>query len=45
MQKANDIRRGEAIKPAEAFKIAKELAQYFLDTNNVDAEKALELRQ
>jgi predicted acylesterase/phospholipase RssA len=57
LQKANDIRRGEEVKPAEGFAIAKELAkfQYFdaarrlaqhlLDTSNVDAENAVELRQ
>ncbi len=57
LQKANDIRRGEEVKPVEAFKIAKELAkqQYFdaaqrlaqhlLDTNNVDAQNTVELRQ
>ncbi|MDH5537561.1 MAG: patatin-like phospholipase family protein, partial [Betaproteobacteria bacterium] len=57
LQKANDIRRGEAVKPADAFKIAKELAksqsfdaaqrlaQYLLDTHNVDAGNAVELRQ
>ncbi len=27
LQKANDIRRGEEVKPAEAIKIAKELAE------------------
>jgi predicted acylesterase/phospholipase RssA len=57
LQQANDIRRGEAVKSAEAFKIAKELAksqnfdaaqrlaQYLLDTNNVDGGNAVELRQ
>lgn len=57
LQKANDIRRGENVEPAEGFKTAKELAkrqqfdaarrlaQYLLDTNNVEAESAVELRQ
>jgi len=57
LQQANDIRRGEAIKPAEAFKLAKELAKrqyfdaaqrlaaYLLDTNHVDAVDTVELRQ
>jgi len=57
LQQANNIRRGEAIKPAEAFKLARELAKqqyfdaaqrlaaYLLDTNHVDAGDAVELRQ
>jgi predicted acylesterase/phospholipase RssA len=57
LQQANDIRRGEEIKPAEAFKLAKELAReqcfdaaqrlaaYLLDTDHVDAADAVELRQ
>jgi len=57
LQKANDIRRGEAIEPAEGFRIAKELAksqsfdaaqrlaQYLLETHSVAAAEAVELRQ
>jgi len=57
LQQANDIRRGEAIKPGEAFKLAKKLANgqcfdaaqrltaYLLDTDQVDAGDAVELRQ
>ena len=57
LQQANDIRRGEEIKPADAFKLAKELAReqcfdaaqrlaaYLLDTDHVDAADAVELRQ
>jgi hypothetical protein len=57
LQKANDIRRGEKVEPAEGFAIAKELAksqsfdaasrlgQHLLDTDNVDAENAVEVQQ
>ena len=57
LQQANDIRGGEEIKPAEAFKLAKELAKnqcfdaaqrlaaFLLDTDHVDAGDAVELRQ
>ena len=57
MQKANDIRRGEGVTAADGFAIAKELAEvrnfdaawrlarHLIDTNNVDAANAVELRQ
>lgn len=57
VERANDIRRGQKVKADEGFKIAKELAkqrsfdaaqrlaQHLLDTHNVDAGDALELRQ
>ena len=57
LQKANDIRRGEDVKPAEAFRIAKELAKqqhfdaaqrlasFLVDTDAVEARSAVELRQ
>ena len=57
LQKANDIRRGEDVKPAEAFRIAKELAKqqhfdaaqrlasFLVETDAVEAPSAVELRQ
>jgi hypothetical protein len=57
LQEANDIRRGTKVKPAEGFRIAKELAkrqhfdaaqrlaQHLLHTNNVEPKDAVELRQ
>lgn len=57
LRKANDIRRGEGVEPAEGFRIAKELgkqqyfdaarrlAQHLLDTDTVDAGSVVEVRQ
>ena len=57
LQKSYDIRRGEKVKPAEGFKLAKDLeklqlfdaaqrlARYLIDTKNFDDENALELYQ